>query len=82
MHSVFYVQTLEYVCDEYGGRVELAKAYYNGLSNSLQKISMEMESSLACSSAMTFSSSGRSKSLWQELVSSFQTQCFINVFFS
>ena len=28
-------QTLEYVCEEYGGRVELAKAYYDGLSKSL-----------------------------------------------
>ena len=32
-----FVQTLEYVCEEYGGRVELAKAYYKGLTKSLQK---------------------------------------------
>lgn len=31
------MQTLEYVCEEHGGRVELAKAYYKGLSNSLAK---------------------------------------------
>lgn len=29
------VQTLEYVSEDYGGRVQLAKAYYNGLSDSL-----------------------------------------------
>lgn len=28
---------LEYVSEEYGGRVELAKAYYKGLSKSLSK---------------------------------------------
>ena len=33
----FSVQTLEYVCEEYGGRVELGKAYYKGLSNSISK---------------------------------------------
>lgn len=32
-----YVQTLEYVCEEHGGRVELGKAYYKGLSNSISK---------------------------------------------
>lgn len=31
------MQTLEYVSEEYGGRVELGKAYYKGLSNSLKK---------------------------------------------
>lgn len=31
------IQTLEYVCEEHGGRVELAKAYYDGLSRSLVK---------------------------------------------
>lgn len=31
------MQTLEYVSEEYGGRVELAKAYYKGLSNSIVK---------------------------------------------
>ncbi|PKI44491.1 hypothetical protein CRG98_035126 [Punica granatum] len=31
------IHDLEYVCEEYGGRVELAKAYYKGLSNSLSK---------------------------------------------
>lgn len=31
------MQTLEYVSEEYGGRVNLAKAYYNGLSSSLSK---------------------------------------------
>lgn len=30
-------QDLEYVCEEYGGRVELAKAYYEGLTKSLAK---------------------------------------------
>ena len=31
------MQTLEYVCDEYGGRVDLAKAYYSGLTSSMVK---------------------------------------------
>lgn len=31
------MQTLEYVSEEYGGRVELAKAYYDGLTKSLSK---------------------------------------------
>ncbi|XP_072966461.1 stachyose synthase-like [Typha angustifolia] len=31
------IQTLEYVCEDYGGRVELAKTYYDGLSKSLVK---------------------------------------------
>ncbi|TKY61695.1 Stachyose synthase [Spatholobus suberectus] len=31
------IHTLEYVCEEYGGRVELAKAYYDGLTNSVVK---------------------------------------------
>lgn len=31
------LQTLEYVSEEYGGRVELAKAYYQGLTKSLVK---------------------------------------------
>ncbi|KAG8389577.1 hypothetical protein BUALT_Bualt02G0243600 [Buddleja alternifolia] len=31
------VKTLEYVSEDYGGRVELAKAYYKGLSKSLAK---------------------------------------------
>ncbi|KAI9082504.1 hypothetical protein K1719_035373 [Acacia pycnantha] len=35
--KVDVIQTPEYVCDEYGGRVELAKAYYDGLSNSIAK---------------------------------------------
>ncbi|XP_054777681.1 stachyose synthase-like [Prosopis cineraria] len=35
--KVDVIHTLEYVCDEYGGRVELAKAYYDGLSNSIAK---------------------------------------------
>lgn len=35
--KVDVIHTLEYVCEEYGGRVELAKAYYNGLSKSLEK---------------------------------------------
>lgn len=30
-------QTLEYVSEEHGGRVKLAKAYYDGLSKSLRK---------------------------------------------
>ena len=29
------MQTLEYVSEEYGGRVELANSYYKGLSDSL-----------------------------------------------
>jgi len=32
-----FAQTLEYVSEEYGGRVKLAKAYYDGLSKSLVK---------------------------------------------
>ncbi|KAF8006675.1 hypothetical protein BT93_K0859 [Corymbia citriodora subsp. variegata] len=35
--KVDVIHTLEYVCEDYGGRVELAKAYYKGLSNSLEK---------------------------------------------
>ncbi|KAK1576695.1 hypothetical protein Q3G72_015827 [Acer saccharum] len=35
--KVDVIHTLEYLCEEYGGRVELAKAYYKGLSNSLKK---------------------------------------------
>ncbi|KAK3042584.1 hypothetical protein RJ639_000836, partial [Escallonia herrerae] len=35
--KVDVIQTLEYVGEEYGGRVELAKAYYKGLSKSLSK---------------------------------------------
>jgi stachyose synthetase len=35
LFSIF--QTLEYVSEEYGGRVELAKAYYKGLTSSLSK---------------------------------------------
>ncbi|GMN52281.1 hypothetical protein TIFTF001_021441 [Ficus carica] len=35
--KVDVIHTLEYVSEEYGGRVELAKAYYRGLSNSLVK---------------------------------------------
>lgn len=33
--KVDVIHSLEYVCEEYGGRVELAKAYYDGLSKSL-----------------------------------------------
>ncbi|GLT43110.1 hypothetical protein SLA2020_170810 [Shorea laevis] len=35
--KVDVIHTLEYVSEDYGGRVELAKAYYNGLSKSLEK---------------------------------------------
>ncbi|CAN4106540.1 unnamed protein product [Withania somnifera] len=35
--KVDVIHTLEYVGEEYGGRVELAKKYYNGLSKSLAK---------------------------------------------
>ncbi|WOL15804.1 stachyose synthase [Canna indica] len=35
--KVDVIHTLEYVCEEYGGRVELAKAYYDGLSKSVVK---------------------------------------------
>ncbi|WVZ49869.1 hypothetical protein U9M48_001192 [Paspalum notatum var. saurae] len=35
--KVDVVHTLEYVCEEHGGRVELAKAYYDGLSRSVAK---------------------------------------------
>lgn len=31
------MQSLEYVSEEYGGRVELAKAYYKGMTQSLEK---------------------------------------------
>uniref|UniRef100_N1R3L5 Galactinol--sucrose galactosyltransferase n=1 Tax=Aegilops tauschii TaxID=37682 RepID=N1R3L5_AEGTA len=33
--KVDVINTLEYVCAEHGGRVELAKAYYGGLSDSI-----------------------------------------------
>ncbi|XP_068663259.1 stachyose synthase [Aristolochia californica] len=35
--KVDVIHTLEYVCEEYGGRVELAKAYYQGISKSIAK---------------------------------------------
>ncbi|KAJ0976418.1 hypothetical protein J5N97_018383 [Dioscorea zingiberensis] len=35
--KVDVIHTLEYVCEEYGGRVELAKKYYEGLTESLIK---------------------------------------------
>ncbi|PQQ13084.1 stachyose synthase [Prunus yedoensis var. nudiflora] len=35
--KVDVIHTLEYVSEEYGGRVQLAKAYYKGLSDSLVK---------------------------------------------
>ncbi|GMI69482.1 raffinose synthase 4, stachyose synthase [Hibiscus trionum] len=35
--KVDVIHTLEYVSEDYGGRVNLAKAYYNGLSESLSK---------------------------------------------
>ncbi|KAG6575756.1 Stachyose synthase, partial [Cucurbita argyrosperma subsp. sororia] len=35
--KVDVIHTLEYVSEEYGGRVDLAKAYYKGLTNSLVK---------------------------------------------
>ncbi|PSS06062.1 Stachyose synthase [Actinidia chinensis var. chinensis] len=35
--KVDVIHTLEYVSEEYGGRVELAKAYYKGISKSLAK---------------------------------------------
>ncbi|CAK9310183.1 unnamed protein product [Citrullus colocynthis] len=35
--KVDVMHTLEYVSEEYGGRVDLAKAYYKGLTNSLLK---------------------------------------------
>ncbi|KAK4738028.1 hypothetical protein R3W88_001725 [Solanum pinnatisectum] len=35
--KVDVIHTLEYVSEEYGGRVELAKKYYDGLSKSLAK---------------------------------------------
>ncbi|XP_059654358.1 stachyose synthase-like [Cornus florida] len=35
--KVDVINTLEYVGEEYGGRIELAKAYYEGLSKSLSK---------------------------------------------
>ncbi|MED6168567.1 Tethering factor for nuclear proteasome sts1 [Stylosanthes scabra] len=34
--KVDVIHCLEYVSDEYGGRVELAKAYYDGLTNSME----------------------------------------------
>ncbi|KAF0896472.1 hypothetical protein E2562_024334 [Oryza meyeriana var. granulata] len=33
--KVDVIHTLEYVCEDHGGRVELAKAYYDGLSKSI-----------------------------------------------
>ncbi|PIA38049.1 hypothetical protein AQUCO_02900116v1 [Aquilegia coerulea] len=35
--KVDVIHTLEYIGEEYGGRVDLAKAYYNGLTKSLVK---------------------------------------------
>ncbi|KAF5455411.1 hypothetical protein F2P56_024988 [Juglans regia] len=35
--KVDVIHTLEYISDEFGGRVDLAKAYYKGLSSSLSK---------------------------------------------
>ncbi|CAL4990655.1 unnamed protein product [Urochloa decumbens] len=35
--KVDVIHTLEYVCEDHGGRVELAKAYYDGLSKSVAK---------------------------------------------
>ncbi|KAK6937255.1 Glycosyl hydrolases 36 [Dillenia turbinata] len=35
--KVDVIHTMEYVCEEYGGRVALAKDYYNGMTNSLVK---------------------------------------------
>ncbi|KAK9995198.1 hypothetical protein SO802_024901 [Lithocarpus litseifolius] len=35
--KVDVIHTLEYVSEEYGGRVELAKAYYKGLTSSISK---------------------------------------------
>ncbi|KAE9598201.1 hypothetical protein Lal_00003912 [Lupinus albus] len=35
--KVDVIHTLEYVCEGYGGRVQLAKAYYDGLSKSIIK---------------------------------------------
>lgn len=35
--KVDVIQTLEYVSEQFGGRVELAKKYYDGLSKSLEK---------------------------------------------
>ncbi|XP_020254343.1 LOW QUALITY PROTEIN: stachyose synthase-like [Asparagus officinalis] len=35
--KVDVIHTLEYVCEEFGGRVNLAKAYYDGLTKSLVK---------------------------------------------
>lgn len=35
--KVDVIHTIEYVSEEYGGRVELAKAYYDGLSKSIEK---------------------------------------------
>lgn len=45
-----------------------------GCQTLLSRISMEVESSLACSSAMTFSSLEPSKFPWDELVSILHTQ--------
>ncbi|OVA16756.1 Glycosyl hydrolases 36 [Macleaya cordata] len=36
--KVDVIHTLEYVCEDYGGRVQLAKEYYKGLTQSLKKI--------------------------------------------
>ncbi|XP_051127690.1 stachyose synthase-like [Andrographis paniculata] len=35
--KVDVIHTLEYVCEDHGGRVALAKAYYDGLTKSLKK---------------------------------------------
>jgi stachyose synthetase len=34
---MFHAVSIEYVCGEYGGRVDLAKAYYEGLTKSIAK---------------------------------------------
>lgn len=36
-HNVCLVQLLEMLCEEYGGRVELAKAYFAGLTESVRR---------------------------------------------
>ncbi|KAF2312727.1 hypothetical protein GH714_039785 [Hevea brasiliensis] len=42
--KVDVTHSLEYVCEDYGGRVQLAKAYYDGLTKSLKKNLEELDS--------------------------------------
>ncbi|KAE8710672.1 DRT111 protein [Hibiscus syriacus] len=57
--KVDVIHLLEMLAEEYGGRVELAKSYYEALTASLRKISKGTALSLAWNTAMTSSSEQR-----------------------